>query len=83
MMCQFPDRREGLFQVGDRVRWTTQGKTKRGVIVEAVKWGQYPDRKWPIAIHGFYREHWSYVVQTDDDRAYWPRVGTLRKEIGR
>lgn len=83
MTCTFPDRREGLFRLGERVRWRAGGRSKSGVIVEVVKWGQYPDRKWPIKLRGYYREHWSYVVMTDAGRYYWPRVGTLRKEGGR
>lgn len=83
MTYQFPDRREGLFRLGDRVTWRVSGRIKLGVIVEVVKWGMYPDRKWPLTLHGYYREHFSYVVQTDDGRYFWPRVGNLRKEGGR
>ena len=77
MTYQFPDRREGLFQLGDRVEWTAGGTAHRGEIVEVVKWGRYPETRVPI--HGFYREHWSYVVRDDKARYFWPRVGTLRK----
>lgn len=80
MTYALPDRREGLFALGDRVQWATHGKRKHGVVVEVVKWGMYPDRKWPIKLRGYYREHWSYVVETHDGRHFWPRVGTLRKE---
>lgn len=77
MKYQFPDRREGLFQLGERVTWTSAGVEKRGEIVEVVKWGRYPETRVPI--HGFYREHFSYVVKAQDGRFFWPWVGTLRR----
>lgn len=81
MTYVLPDRREGLFQVGDRVRW--RGKSgaalRRGTVVEVVKRGMYPStRHKDLVLHGYYRETESYVIQSGE-RQFWPRVGNLRR----
>jgi len=78
------DAKEGRFKVGQRVQWRTRagGPLHLGTVIEVVPRGLYPGREHTtLAIHGYYRETETYVVQCGE-RVYWPRVGNLQRVGG-
>lgn len=77
-------RREGVaknYQVGTLVSWQHSRchMIHRGVIVEVVTAGKYPNWWDGLKVRGYYREIESYVVRAEDGRHYWPITAKLQK----
>jgi hypothetical protein len=76
-----------MFQVGDKVEWTSQAngraKTKVGVVADVIEKGQRPNReRWDRLYRGsgcgYSRTEESFVVLVGN-KPYWPRTSALRK----
>lgn len=75
------------FQVGEKVRWSSQAqgrtKTKTGVVVRVLPPGHMPTRE-EVCGSGFGRPHESYIIEADKPRTqkyYWPRVSQLARIV--
>ena len=72
--------------IGNKVVWKSAArgtwKTKEGFIIDIVKPGQEPDKKYWPHLFGKYsattRAHESYIVKVGN-RHYWPIVSKLEK----
>lgn len=69
------------FLVGTLVSWqhSRRHMIHKGVIVEVVPAGKYPNWWDGLKVRGYYREIESYVVRAEDGRHYWPITAKLQK----
>lgn len=69
------------YQVGMAVTWqhSMRHMIHKGIIVEVVPAGKYPNWWDGLRVRGFYREIESYVVRAEDGRHYWPITAKLQK----
>lgn len=69
------------FQVGDRVRWTSQSagvvRSKEGVVERVLAPGERPEKLSKAPMPGNARDHQSYVVRVAGRGLYWPRASLL------
>lgn len=80
-------RREGVarnYQVGTLVSWQHSFRhiKHRGIVVEIVPAGKYPNWWDGLKVRGYYREIESYVVRAEDGKHYWPITAKLEKCTG-
>lgn len=80
-------RRAGVarhYQVGMAVTWqhSRRHMIHKGIIVEVVPAGKYPNLWGGLRVRGYYREIESYVVRAEGGLHYWPVTAKLEKCTG-